>query len=251
MASFCRRLAAWIIDGVILGIIIAAVSRIGGAGWILAYVIPVAYFVLPYPRVGQTPGKMILGIEVSAADGGPLKWRKRILRYFGYFISGPPFALGFLWSIWDRNKQAWHDKMAGTVVVMSSDQAWGIDPVEARRSQRRWLLGLGVPSVLIVTVAAIWIWFFFPVDLSEVSEMGPWPSSDAHASRTVGADLGHLGFAKGDIERVPVGAKPGLYEDGAAVTYFLTDQPVAAVWVLKYVEESVASQAFDLDAMQM
>jgi uncharacterized RDD family membrane protein YckC len=25
--------------------------------------------------------------------------------------------LGFLWMIWDSNKQTWHDKIAGTVVV--------------------------------------------------------------------------------------------------------------------------------------
>ena len=28
-----------------------------------------------------------------------------------------PLGLGYLWAIWDKQKQGWHDKMAGTVVV--------------------------------------------------------------------------------------------------------------------------------------
>jgi len=27
------------------------------------------------------------------------------------------FFLGFLWVAWDKDKQGWHDKIAGTVVV--------------------------------------------------------------------------------------------------------------------------------------
>ena len=33
------------------------------------------------------------------------------------FFSAFVFFLGFFWAGWDRNKQSWHDKIAGTVIV--------------------------------------------------------------------------------------------------------------------------------------
>jgi uncharacterized RDD family membrane protein YckC len=38
-------------------------------------------------------------------------------RYLGYFVSTIPFGLGLFWIGWDKRKQGWHDKLAGTVVI--------------------------------------------------------------------------------------------------------------------------------------
>ncbi len=38
-------------------------------------------------------------------------------RYLGYFASTIPLCLGFLWIAFDKRKQGWHDKLAGTVVI--------------------------------------------------------------------------------------------------------------------------------------
>jgi uncharacterized RDD family membrane protein YckC len=35
----------------------------------------------------------------------------------GRFLSGLFFGLGYFWSLFDKNAQAWHDKLAGTVVI--------------------------------------------------------------------------------------------------------------------------------------
>jgi hypothetical protein len=116
--------------------------------------IPAVYYAWAYSTSGQTSGKSLLGIKVVSIDGSSLDWRKGILRYVGYILSGIPLCLGFLWSIWDPDKQAWHDKIAGTCVVRASvapEQLQGtIDPSEARRRQKRWLLGLGIATLLIV-----------------------------------------------------------------------------------------------------
>lgn len=47
---------------------------------------------------------------------GGLGWA--FLRWLGYYVSSI-FMLGYLWAIWDSKRQAWHDKIAGTVVVYS------------------------------------------------------------------------------------------------------------------------------------
>lgn len=36
---------------------------------------------------------------------------------FGRFLSGLVSGVGYLWALIDKNGQAWHDKLAGTVVV--------------------------------------------------------------------------------------------------------------------------------------
>lgn len=67
---------------------------------------------------GATPGKMVVSARiVDASTGGPLGKGQAVLRYFAYFISLLPLGLGYFWVAFDRRKQGWHDKIAGTVVV--------------------------------------------------------------------------------------------------------------------------------------
>jgi uncharacterized RDD family membrane protein YckC len=54
---------------------------------------------------------------VMADDGSKPDWVRMLLRYVGLIISIVIFFLGVIWAGFDRRKQGWHDKMAGTVVV--------------------------------------------------------------------------------------------------------------------------------------
>ncbi len=66
---------------------------------------------------GQTLGKIMLGLRVVKKNGRRISWLDALLRnVFGYTISGI-FLLGYIWAVFDRENQGWHDKMAGTVVV--------------------------------------------------------------------------------------------------------------------------------------
>ncbi|GMQ75096.1 MAG: RDD family protein [Gammaproteobacteria bacterium] len=65
-----------------------------------------------------TPGKMVISAEiVDAKTLGKPSTGQLIARYIGYFISFFVFGLGFLWVAFDKRKQGWHDKIAGTLVV--------------------------------------------------------------------------------------------------------------------------------------
>lgn len=65
-----------------------------------------------------TPGKMLLRLViVDAATGGVPSTRQFIVRYLAYFVSVIPLFLGFFWIGWDKKKQGWHDKIAGTLVM--------------------------------------------------------------------------------------------------------------------------------------
>ncbi|MDE2952589.1 MAG: RDD family protein [Chloroflexota bacterium] len=66
---------------------------------------------------GQTLGKIMLKLRVIKKNGQRIGILDAIIRnVFGYTISGM-FLLGYLWAAFDREKQTWHDKLAGTLVV--------------------------------------------------------------------------------------------------------------------------------------
>lgn len=120
-ASFWARLGAILIDSIILGIgyfVLSLVNRpLGIAVAILGGLIYFSYF--EGGPTGQTLGKRALGIRVYdfGGSGGPIGYGRGAIRYLGRIISGIPCYLGYLWMLWDKDKQTWHDKIATTVVV--------------------------------------------------------------------------------------------------------------------------------------
>jgi uncharacterized RDD family membrane protein YckC len=87
----------------------------GVLGWSGLFV---AWFTI-WPRItgGRSPGKALLRIRVVRLDGGSLRWWDCFGRAAGYGASAATLFLGFLEAIWHPNRQAIHDKIAGTVVV--------------------------------------------------------------------------------------------------------------------------------------
>ena len=124
-ASFWRRLGAVLIDFILLGIIGGVLAAIVGqnAANAINLVIGLAYFAyFEGSTSGQTVGKKALGIRViDFRSGGPIGFGRGIIRYIGRIISSIPCLLGYLWMLWDGEKQTWHDKIATTVVVPESD----------------------------------------------------------------------------------------------------------------------------------
>ena len=80
-------------------------------------IITIVYYTYFHGNTGQTPGEMICKLKVIAQNGDTLTYPRAFLRWVGYLISSLPFCLGFLWVAWDKNKQGWHDKIAGSYVI--------------------------------------------------------------------------------------------------------------------------------------
>jgi len=66
---------------------------------------------------GQTPGKRAMGLRVVRLDGQPITGWHAFERAGGYAAGIATGTLGFLQIYWDANRQAIHDKVAGTVVI--------------------------------------------------------------------------------------------------------------------------------------
>ncbi|MEI6516475.1 MAG: RDD family protein [bacterium] len=105
----------------------------GPADFILSWVFPTIAAVLFWIRKQATPGKMaISAIIVDAVTGNKPTTRQLIVRYFAYFLSTIPLGLGLLWVAFDKRKQGWHDKLAGTVVIRPKLR--GPNPVEFKNA---------------------------------------------------------------------------------------------------------------------
>ena len=119
-SGFWRRFAAAFVDGLVLAIPNGGLYLIEPVlSNTIGTVIGIVYYITLEggPR-GQTVGKMALGIRVyDLKQGGPIGYGRATIRYFGRIVSTIPLFLGYFWMIWDKEKQTWQDKFAGSVVV--------------------------------------------------------------------------------------------------------------------------------------
>lgn len=67
---------------------------------------------------GKTPGKWLLRLRARRLDGQRMGWMSAFERAGGYTSSAATLGLGFLAAVRDPNRQALHDRIAGTVVVI-------------------------------------------------------------------------------------------------------------------------------------
>lgn len=123
-AGFWVRFAAALLDGLIVGVgaeILSLVLKTFGD--YLAILLGIGYYAyLEGGRTGQTLGKRAMRIRViDIHSTGPIGYPRGVVRYFGRIVSAIVIYLGFLWMLWDREKQTWHDKFAGAVVVPEAD----------------------------------------------------------------------------------------------------------------------------------
>lgn len=114
-AGFWLRMAALLIDLVLVGFALAVIGHHGADGVLLVLA---GYGAVMWRLNGTTVGGIICNLKVVRLDGRPIGWETAILRALGCFLSLVAAGLGFFWIAFDREHQAWHDKIAGTVVVL-------------------------------------------------------------------------------------------------------------------------------------
>lgn len=94
----------------------------GPADFLISWIFPAVVVILFWLKKQATPGKMAFSTKVvDAKTGGAMSVGQSVGRYLAYFVSMLPLGLGILWIAFDRKKQGWHDKLAGTVVVRIKD----------------------------------------------------------------------------------------------------------------------------------
>lgn len=111
-AEFWERMGAAFLDMVIVALLSVFVG-----GLPLGFLVALAYFAGMWAWKGTTVGGIVLNLKVVRLDGQPVTFAVALVRGLASMLSVVVFFLGFFWIIVDRDKQSWHDKIAGTVVI--------------------------------------------------------------------------------------------------------------------------------------
>lgn len=124
--GFFKRLLAYLIDGIILGAVLALVAFIWGSNVesrdsIIDTMTPflsLAYFIiLPITVLQGTLGKYVLGMKIINSQGERISLLQSIVRFFSSFLSSLIFFIGYFMIAFTKNKQALHDKISKTYVI--------------------------------------------------------------------------------------------------------------------------------------
>src|SRR5262245_9544924 len=102
-------------DLLLAGILDRNPMAVGAAGLFLG--VGALYHIYLGGIAGQTIGKRLFGLRIISTRGrtpGPLGG---IVRFLALLLSILPAGLGWIWCLFDRERRALHDHLAGTYVV--------------------------------------------------------------------------------------------------------------------------------------
>jgi uncharacterized RDD family membrane protein YckC len=122
-AGFWIRTGAMLLDALLIGMVVGLTAELlprflkidhGPGGWLVALAI---YGAAMWKTKGTTIGGIVCGLKVVRLDDREIDWPTAIVRALSCFLSLVAGGLGFIWVVFDPEKQSWHDKIAGTTVV--------------------------------------------------------------------------------------------------------------------------------------
>jgi uncharacterized RDD family membrane protein YckC len=130
-AGFWRRLAAYLIDSILVsivgGILLAILAGIGGdGGAVIGYLIWIVgsfvyYAVMESSEYQATVGKIALGIQVTDMNGNRVTFGRALGRNLAKILSALILYIGFIMAAFTARKQALHDIIANTLVVKKGE----------------------------------------------------------------------------------------------------------------------------------
>ncbi len=131
LADAGQRFGAYLLDSTVVAIPLFAFLMLVGATesaalaglWLLlSFVVPALYFITCWATTGRTIGYRAMGLQLIRTDGSQPNAGAAIARYLTLCVCLMVFfpgVLGSMWMLWDDKRQAWHDKVADTLVVRS------------------------------------------------------------------------------------------------------------------------------------
>jgi len=75
------------------------------------------FFVGFWMRSGRTLGMQSWRLQLETTAGGDIGFASANIRFFAAIVSWLPAGLGFLWSLWDKDRLTWHDRLSDTHIV--------------------------------------------------------------------------------------------------------------------------------------
>lgn len=153
LSGWWKRVAAYLLDGLfllflylLLFLLLFLLALLVGSDAFYILLIVLAFLLLILVQVfyygysmkregernGQSPGKQLMSIRVLREDGVDIDFSYAVKRQvlvlwllfgvvFNFFTSGIVTLIDYLWPLWDEKRQALHDKMVSSRVVLARD----------------------------------------------------------------------------------------------------------------------------------
>jgi uncharacterized RDD family membrane protein YckC len=116
-AGFWIRMGALALDAVLVSIVLSILVAPHGERPRMELLALAIYGAVMWKWKSTTVGGIVCDLRVVRLDGRPIDWGTAVVRALSCFLSLAVVGLGFIWIALDTEHQAWHDKIAGTVVV--------------------------------------------------------------------------------------------------------------------------------------
>ena len=124
-ALFRDRLAAFLVDIFVVFVTTAFLSSINVVEEEAFFPLLLVYMILFWTVKQTTVGGIVCQLRVVRSDGAPLTFADALVRGLAGVVSLLVLAIGALWILREPERQAWHDKIAGTYVV-KVPRGWSI-----------------------------------------------------------------------------------------------------------------------------
>jgi uncharacterized RDD family membrane protein YckC len=112
-AGFWIRMGALLLDALLVAFLMGVLRH----EYDFELLVLAAYGAVMWKVRGSTIGGIVFDLRVVRLDGREIDWQTAVIRALSCFLSLAVAGLGFIWIAFDDDNQAWHDKIAGTVVV--------------------------------------------------------------------------------------------------------------------------------------
>lgn len=119
-ATFLDRLAAFVLDVILVAIagqMLWPLQRAVGRGADGLFLFLLAYHIGFWTWKSTTVGGIICRLRLTRVDAAPLRFVDALVRGLSSIFSLAVLGIGALWILRDPERQAWHDRIAGTYVV--------------------------------------------------------------------------------------------------------------------------------------
>ena len=128
-AGFWIRLIAFLIDILIVGTPLL-IFGYGSAFfthkqilfWI-SLIITFSVIIFMNGKLGGSPGKLLIGLNVVDEKGEYIGIKIALLRYIGYLLSIATMGIGYIMIMFTDKKQGLHDRLAKTYVIYKNSQS--------------------------------------------------------------------------------------------------------------------------------
>ncbi len=114
-AFFLERVASGVLDLILVLVAWQFLDPIARGNYF--FLLLLSYFVGFWSWKGTTVGGIICQLRVVRVDGSPLRFVDALVRGLSGIFSLVVVGAGFWWILRDSDRQAWHDRIAGTYVV--------------------------------------------------------------------------------------------------------------------------------------